>query len=231
MPIPTLPSVGISGSSPARIECRVRPRHACDLKASCQPVAARSHDDLHWAGTIRDISTAGIGLVLKRRFEPGAGLAIEVPPAEDGVEQTLLARVRHATRMPDGRWLLGCAFISELSDDELRTLLRLSANTEEANPPENGKPTLPVVTEVTFRGTDEDGRPVAILVKRLQPSPGWPLAAGTALALRVGPASTKPVRLIVQESSQKDGQWVVRCRFLGAPRAEVAQALAAKTRS
>src|SRR5262249_48166684 len=111
MPVPTLPDLNTALNSAARIECRVRPRHSCDLEASCQPAAARSDDDLHWPGTIRDISTAGVGLVLKRRFEPGAGVAIELPASGDCPEQTLLARVRHATRLPDGRWLLGCAFI------------------------------------------------------------------------------------------------------------------------
>jgi hypothetical protein len=226
MPAPTLPDLGIALKTAARIECRVRPRHACDLEASCQPVAARSDNDLHWSGAIRDISTGGVGVVLKRRFEPGAGLAIELPASGDCPEQTLLARVRHASRLPDGRWLLGCAFISELSDDEVQSLVRLATGPQATTPKAGaGRPAVPAVTDVTFRGLAEDGRPVAILVKRLQPSPSWPLAAGTTLALRVGGANAAQVRLVVQETAQASGGWVVRCRFLGAPRTEVARAL------
>ena len=226
MPVPTLPDLGIALKTAARIECRVRPRHACDLEASCQPVAARSDNDLHWPATIRDISTGGVGLVLKRRFEPGAGLAIELPAAGDCSEQTLLARVRHATRLPDGRWLLGCAFISELSDDEVQALLRLSTGPQPtAQKGGDSRPAVTAVSDVTFRGLGEDGRPVAILVKRLQPNPSWPLAAGTTLALRVGGANAAQVRLVVQETSQASGGWLVRGRFLGAPRAEVGRAL------
>src|ERR1043165_2571735 len=62
-----------------RVECRVRERRPCGLKTSCQPIAARGDKDVMWPATIRDISVASIGLVLGRRFEPGAGLAIEVP--------------------------------------------------------------------------------------------------------------------------------------------------------
>jgi hypothetical protein len=226
MPTPSLPDLGTALKSAARIECRVHPRHACGLEASCLPVAARGDNALHWPGTICDISTGGVGLVLKRRFEPGTELAIELRAGVDHPEQTLLARVRHATPLPAGHWLLGCAFISELSDDEGQSLLCLSAG---PRPPARkvgeSSPTVPAVTEVTFRGLAEDGRPLAILVKRLQPNPTWPLAAGTGLALRVGGANAAPVRLVVLETSQAPGGWLVRCRFLGAPRAEVAKAL------
>ena len=78
--------------------------------------------------------------------------------------------------------LLGCAFVSELSDDEVLTLLRLATEPQPtAQKTGDSKPAVPAVTDVTFRGLAEDGRPVAILVKRLQPNPSWPLAAGTTL--------------------------------------------------
>jgi hypothetical protein len=223
MPIPTLPDLETALKSVARIECRVRPRHSCDVEASCQPVAALNDDDLQWHGTIRDLSAGGVGLVLKRRFEVGSGLAIELPAHGDRPEETLLARVRHATRLADGRWLLGCAFIRELNDDEVATLLRRSSAPPPAAPQDDG-PAVPEVTDVTFRGLAEDGQAVAIRVKRLQPNPTWPLAAGTMLALRVG-AQGAQVRLVVQETAQDAGGWVVLCRFLGAARDEVAQAL------
>jgi hypothetical protein len=226
MPTPSLPDLGTALKTAPRIECRVRPRHACNLEASCQPVAARGDDDLHWHGTICDISAGGVGLILKHRFVPGTELVIELRAGADYPEQTLLARVRHATPLPAGHWLLGCAFLSELRDDEVQSLLRLAAGPQPpARKVGDSRPTVPAVTEVTFRGLAEDGRPLAILVKRLQPSPTWPLAAGTGLALRVGGANAAQVRLVVLETSRAPGGWLVRCRFLGAPRAEVATAL------
>jgi hypothetical protein len=189
-------------------------------------VAARGDQDLQWPGTIRDISSVGIGLVLKRRFEPGSGLAIEVPAQGDRAEETLLARVRHATRLPDGRWLHGCSLVSELSDDEMQRLLGHSGAQEPAGKAADGKPAA--LSDVTFQGLAEDGRILAIRVKRLQPNPTWPLPAGTTLSLRVGGEAGGHVRLVVKDSAQEGGKWVVHCRFLGKPRAEVSQALGPK---
>jgi hypothetical protein len=207
------------------VECRVRERHSCDLEASCQPVAARGETDLHWAGSIRDISTSGLGLALKRRFEPGAGLAVELPSVGDRPGETLLARVRHATRLKDGRWLHGCAFVSELSDDELYALLRLSAR-DQTPPPNASKTAAGVVTDVTFRGVAADGRRVALLVRQLR-GLSWPLAPGTNLAIQVGGPNAGPVHLVVEEAAQHGERWTVRCRFLTGPRAQVVRALLA----
>ncbi len=213
MPLQTLPA-----------ECRVRERHPCDLEASCQPVAARGDNDLHWPGSIRDISTSGLGVILKRRFEPGAGLAIELPGVGDRDGETLLARVRHATRLADGRWLHGCAFISELSDDELYAFLRLSARDESAAP-EAGKAETGVVSDVIFRGVAADGRRVAVLVRQLRTQLAWPLAPGTSLAVRVGGPRAEQVRLVVEDAAEHGGRWTVRCRFVSGPRAEVVRSL------
>src|SRR5262245_36398352 len=130
MSAPT-PGPSTTGSAAGSVlECRVWERFSCELQASCQPVAARSDTDLTWPGNIRDISATGVGIVLGRRFEPGSGLAIQLPASEVRSRNTVLARVKHATRLPDGNWLLGCCFISELSGDELQSLLDLSRRLE-----------------------------------------------------------------------------------------------------
>src|SRR5262249_35993927 len=115
-------------------ECRVWERHPCDLEASCQPIAARGDRDRAWPGVIRDGSGGGGGLGLGRRFERGAGLAVEIPATASTPSEVLLARVVHATALPGGRWLLGCGFVSQLSDDELRRLLQLAR--PESPPPQ-----------------------------------------------------------------------------------------------
>jgi hypothetical protein len=187
-------------------------------------VAARGDHELHWPGTIRDLSTGGLGLVLKRRFEPGAGLAIELPAVGDRPAETLLARVRHATRLSDGRWVHGCAFISELSEDELNALLRLAAR-DQTPLPDVQNPPSELVTNVTFHGVAEDGHRVAVLIHRLRTRFTWPLAPGTGLMVQVGGTNAAPVRLVVEEASEQDGRWSVRCRFLSGPRAAVVRSL------
>jgi hypothetical protein len=108
----------------AGLGCRIGERYPLDLESACQPGASRNDRDLVWAATIRDISAGGVGIVLPRRFEPGTGLAIELPGQDGGAGETLLARVAHVQRLPEGGWLLGCSFLSELSDQELENVLQ-----------------------------------------------------------------------------------------------------------
>ncbi len=108
------------------VEFRVHERHPCQLQTSCQPIAARSDKDLMWPATVRDLSVRGLGLVLGRRFEPGTGLAIEVPGPDGAPSDTLLVKVVHASRLAGGSHLLGCVFVSDLSEDELHNLLELA---------------------------------------------------------------------------------------------------------
>jgi hypothetical protein len=104
------------------VECRVYERRSCRLDASCQPVAACGEKGRNWSGQIRDISRGGMGLILNRRFERGACLAIEIAETERFPGETLLGRVVHATAQPDGRWLLGCQFFQPLSEDKVSLL-------------------------------------------------------------------------------------------------------------
>ena len=52
----------------------------------------------------------GIGLVLRRRFEPGTILFIEPADAAGKPPLFLLAQVVRATANGGGEWLLGCRF-------------------------------------------------------------------------------------------------------------------------
>ena len=97
--------------------------YPCELQASCQPIAAWLDRESVWPGTVSDLSTNGLGLVLGRRFEPGSGLAVELPASEVRCEETLLVKVAQVQSLPGGRWLLTCAFLSELSEDTVLTLV------------------------------------------------------------------------------------------------------------
>src|SRR2546422_9995823 len=93
------------------VECRIALRHLSQLETTCQPVAARGDDDPVWSADVRDISVRGIGLLLKRRFERGAILAIEMPATDLESAYTRLAKVVHTTAYGNGKWLLGCSLV------------------------------------------------------------------------------------------------------------------------
>src|SRR5947207_14623946 len=113
-----MPAQLVSAPGPVKsrvaVECRVSERLACELPSSCQPASGITSKESRWAATIRDISLGGAKLNLRRRFEPGTGLAIELPGTGNGEAYTVLARVVHVRAQSDGTWLLGCRFISQL---------------------------------------------------------------------------------------------------------------------
>jgi hypothetical protein len=84
-------------------------------------VTARRNES--WAATVRDLSTGGAGIVVNRRFEPGTLLSVELQDAEQTVNRILLVRVVRVSQDANGRWLLGCAFTSKLTDAELLSLM------------------------------------------------------------------------------------------------------------
>ncbi len=153
---------------PRGAECRVYERFTCGLTTTCQPVAARSDHDITWPATIRDVSEGGLGIVLARRFERGAGLAVEVPGNADRSPETLLAKVVHTTRLPDNRWLLGCAFISRLSEDEVRLVVELAESLRAAAARAKEAPEVPAAQA-------SQPRPAAPTAKPSQPEPNLPI--------------------------------------------------------
>jgi hypothetical protein len=101
-------------------ERRVWVRFPCELDGFCQPPVASGA--LQWAARVQNVSPGGLALIVDRRFELGALLAIEVQHAT-GTVMTLLARVVRVIPKPSRRWLLGCSLPKKLKDDELSELL------------------------------------------------------------------------------------------------------------
>jgi hypothetical protein len=111
---------------PAPGECcvserRLSERFLCDVPVNCGPPAG---GDVKWPARIRDVSASGLCLVLRRRFEPGAGLTVELPREGGTPPSTILARVVYVRAEPGGVWALGCRFLSTLGEDEMQALLR-----------------------------------------------------------------------------------------------------------
>jgi hypothetical protein len=107
--------------SPARAaDRRATVRFPSSLLSSLHAVGAKRNDS--WSAEICDVSAAGLGLRVRRRFERGALLAVE--PVSPGAEAPtlMLVQVVHATARPGGHWLLGCRLVRELSESEVRAL-------------------------------------------------------------------------------------------------------------
>jgi len=99
-------------------------RLACDLDATFR--LADGIREVGWPGRLCDISRGGIGLLSTHRFQPGTHLVIDLRDRVDAIRHTVRVRIIHATPAKvDGNpcWLLGCAFETPLSEEELQSLL------------------------------------------------------------------------------------------------------------
>jgi PilZ domain len=216
-----------------RPDCRVSKRHPCDLPASCRPPTPWADQELKWSATVRDVSVAGVRLCLRRRFEAGAGLVLELP----GGGTKVLARVVHVQGQEDGSWVLGCSFAGRLGEDELNALLAAGAGEVGVFPggaAEVGAPApaaagavgpsslvgKQLATDVYFQGTFGGGAVVRRFIKRLALPQSWPLPAGNVIVLQL-PPDGRPVRLLVDFCGQLGGRWVLFCTFLDIRPADV----------
>src|SRR5262245_12681373 len=100
---------------PARVERRADLRHFVDAKARCRLIGGAKR----WTGRIRDVSSLGAGLLLTEEVKTGSLLEIDLENKKGNWIGAVRARVVHAEPMGE-QWLVGCAFISELDDAELR---------------------------------------------------------------------------------------------------------------
>jgi hypothetical protein len=233
--------------SPSLSECRVYSRQACNLSAACLPVSAWGRKDARWPATISDISQGGIRLIVARRFEPGAGLGIELPGTAGEEPYTVLAKVVHVQGLPDGSWALGCKFISELSEDEVQRLLPTSVSVPQLPVETAPEPIAPSqhlqaaassalqqdasgnqkISEVNLQFEAGQGRVIECRIRRLSVPGAWPLSAGTTLALRTK-ALNSPLsllRLVVVRCFLQAERWILRCRLLNPLTDELLSAL------
>jgi len=72
---------------------------------------------------VLNLSRAGVGLHMARNLEPGTLLVIQLKGNGGGKSYELAAQVAHATPQLDNEWLIGCAFLRPLSEQDLDDLL------------------------------------------------------------------------------------------------------------
>jgi hypothetical protein len=102
-------------------ERRAWVRYPRRLQSLWQVFGARAEEP--WTADVQDISQTGIGLILQRAFPAASVLTVRLRTAAQKLSRTMLVRVRHCTALPDGQWLVGCTFVVQLTDEELRELL------------------------------------------------------------------------------------------------------------
>jgi hypothetical protein len=211
-------------------------RHVADVATVCQPVASWTTDQLKWQAQIRDVSFTGIALVLPRRFDRGTGLAVEVPGPDADSSHTIFAKIVRVVEEPDGSWLVGCVFVSELSDAELQALVGAVPAEEDDLPTEaaaaaapagaaptpapataEGRPAASVVEFVRLRCVLDGGQAVGRRVRRLHVNGPWPLCPGSTVRAWAGKGAPRGLKLSprVLACERKGRGWVLTCELDG----------------
>jgi hypothetical protein len=94
---------------------------SCELPLAYRPAGAAVQ--IQFPARARDVSLGGIGLLVDRRSEPGQLLSLDLPGAGPTTMTSLLSSVRYCTGYGNGAWALGCSFIRDLNETELRAFL------------------------------------------------------------------------------------------------------------
>jgi hypothetical protein len=102
-------------------ELRRFERHWCKERPAVTVIAAGGTERI--TAIVRDVSREGIGMLLLRRFEPGAVIDVHFQWGRRGPCWTIAADVKHAALQADGSWLLGLHMSRAFSDDEMAALL------------------------------------------------------------------------------------------------------------
>jgi hypothetical protein len=122
---PSRPRVPKSSAATATQERRIWVRQETNLRSSCEPIAmpTASQPEMKWPARISDISAGGVGLTLRRRFERGSKLTVELPSASRGTSQLRSVFVMRVQAINGKNWLLGCEWEVPLTDEELQAVL------------------------------------------------------------------------------------------------------------
>jgi hypothetical protein len=166
---------------------------------------------VRWSAVIRDASSAGLDLVVARRFEPGAELAVDLPGGDGGEAYAVLTKVVRAKPQKDGSWLLGCEFVSAPGDEAQKRVAPGSRPGDgAAAPPPDG-----ILVDVFMRLETQPGTFVVCLIKRLTVSDAWPPRPGQVLTMRGGFKGVPPrVCVEVMACKRRGEHWALRCRLV-----------------
>jgi PilZ domain len=103
------------------IDRRARLRFVVNPATARHLVAAVG--DTFWPARVLDLSTSGIRLSLRRRFEPGTSVLLELANGRRVFSCVLALRVLHVAEQPNGAYILGGEFGRKLTQKELMDLL------------------------------------------------------------------------------------------------------------
>lgn len=97
-------------------------RFPCSADTTVHTILAAEQTE--WQAKIVNISAGGIGIVVPGAIEIGTLLSVDLrDPNNAAPARTLMVRIVHCDPAENGAFRLGCTFVDELSDEDLRLLM------------------------------------------------------------------------------------------------------------
>lgn len=213
---------------PTSNERRSSPRYPAPLRVRC--VALKGEDKITWTAQVRDLSTLGIGLLLPERPELTALLEIELVNRNGVLVRPLLARVVYIEEESGGVWHVGCAYVTELNDEELRDFQARAVRTDEGDCrrwtrfPCNVETVC--YTAETAPGESRSGRVLNVSAGGVGLLLRCDFPVGTLLFFEMPGEAQRPILVrIVRVIEHAAGNWFLGCEFADQLSAEELQAL------
>jgi hypothetical protein len=216
-----LASEAARAKPPQNGDCCIPDTQPVSLSIQCQPLAARSDNDIMWPAMIRAISTERIVLLLQRRFEAQATLSLLLPEPGSGSMSSVLARVTRLEAFAAGGWLIDCSFVASINEEQLNAVLLADKAAQDTPliPPSEILIEKAIVTSVVFKVRYGTRDPIRRAVTRLHVKGHWPLSPGEAMKVWVGAGAKNETVADVRVNGcyKQNGTWLIDCFFLGAP--------------
>lgn len=96
-------------------------RYTCNVSATGHILGPRG--GASWVATITNISATGIGLIHRAKVKPGTVFVIKLQSGNQKLSRPLPVRVMHASPIGNEEWLLGCAFVRKINEEDLQSLI------------------------------------------------------------------------------------------------------------
>ena len=186
----------------------------CDRAVFCRPVTLPESAPLEVR--VRNISRAGVNLLVTRGFETGTLLSLELPGS------TVLACVVQVAQDGSGQWCLACTFVNQLTDGDLAPF---GARVERPAQPDRRRwVRFSCDLEVTYRiikateGESQRARVIDISASGVGLRSPKQVEAGALLTLELqGTTSMPPFNIlacVVRTRQHEDGSWTLGCNFI-----------------
>jgi hypothetical protein len=96
-------------------------RFSCDAEVEFHAVLGS--EQAKSKAKVVNISAGGFAMQTSQKFEGGTLISVGLTGADGNDARPTLARVVHVATRPEGGWVLGCTFVTELSDNDLQALM------------------------------------------------------------------------------------------------------------